>query len=650
MAETTFPIRPIKRVTGVAAIRANKHWQRRIRRILSYAALLFGASLMLFPLLWMLSASLKEPWQIFSSPIEWIPQKWEEVPAGTTGQTLNLWTVQRNGQEQQVVTIGTRRYTNVLDAALLTALQTIPTDQLSAAVPQAVQIAGESITLNLRTDKAGKQVIALAKDGDNTVVATLDAVRGAIARLPLDVVNAGERDTFKVGATELKGRAVTTNGTKRQLLPIGPESELTVVAPPGMLAGVGFVPVGSLTAGGFAKVGGTEVKLYKVANDPTTYISISGGTWQPIINQEEVSAAAFVAQAAQLKEPASRVVQGIALPTAKFTAENGAPVDVLVLLGGTGESLVMPLDKAGSVRLARIGDLSTVRGDTFKGTPVRVQDGYSERGDVHTVMVVSEPRDMALIVPQAAVTDAFDVNPATLQRATHTALRFQGYREALQTKVGETYFTSFFRNSFALVLLNTLGHLFSCILVAYAFARLRAPGKGILFLILLSTMMLPFPVTLVPIYEIFRDLSAVNTLWPLFIRSFFGNAFLIFMLRQFFASIPRELEEAARMDGANIVQIIARVVIPLSRPAIATVVIFTFWWTWNSFFEPFIYLSSPDLFPVSVGLNFFRDQYGTIFYDRMISASVLSMLPLLLIFLFAQRYFIEGIQLTGLKG
>jgi ABC-type glycerol-3-phosphate transport system permease component len=163
-------------------------------------------------------------------------------------------------------------------------------------------------------------------------------------------------------------------------------------------------------------------------------------------------------------------------------------------------------------------------------------------------------------------------------------------------------------------------------------------------------MMLPYPVTLVPVYEIFRDAHMVDTLWPLFLRSFFGNAFLIFMLRQFFMSIPRELEEAARIDGANVVQIIWDVIVPLSKPAIATVIIFTFWWTWNSFFDPLIYLNSPELFPVSVGLNFFKDQYGTIYYDRLIAASVMSMVPMIVIFFFAQRYFIEGIQLTGLKG
>jgi ABC-type glycerol-3-phosphate transport system permease component len=405
-----------------------------------------------------------------------------------------------------------------------------------------------------------------------------------------------------------------------------------------------------LTDGGYAKVGQTELHLSKVNGDPENYVVISSATWQPVINEEAVSASAFVADSSQLANQALRAVQGVQLPVATYDAPTGTPYDVLVLLGGTSQSLVIPLDKADSVRLARIEDMSTVRGDTIKDTPVRLQDGYSEQGDVHNVMLVSEPRDMAMIVPQSAVSDAFDVNPATMQRAMHVELRFQGFQEALQTKVGETYFTAFFRNSFVLVVLNTLGHILSCIVVAYAFARLRAPGKSFLFIVLLSTMMLPFPVTILPLYEFFRDVHAVNTLWPLFVRSFFGNAFLIFMLRQFFSTIPRELEEAARMDGANVLQILWRIIVPLSKPAIATVVIFTFWWTWNSFLEPFIYLSSPELFPVSLGLNFFQDQYGTIFYDRMIAASVLSMVPMLLIFFFAQRYFIEGIQLTGMKG
>ncbi|MGQ9889019.1 MAG: carbohydrate ABC transporter permease [Aggregatilineales bacterium] len=340
----------------------------------------------------------------------------------------------------------------------------------------------------------------------------------------------------------------------------------------------------------------------------------------------------------------------VVLRGATYAPEGGQPQQVALLISGTHASIVIPVDRASTLHLAQLGGLSSARGDQLNRIPFRVQDGYSEGGATRSVALVGEGREMALVVPASAIKEAFDVSPQALERAMHIRLRFDGYREALQTKVAETYFPTFFRNSFVLIVLNIIGHVLSCVVVAYAFARLKAPGKNILFIILLGTMMLPYPVTLVPIYEIFRDLNMVNTLWPLFLRSFFGNAFLIFMLRQFFTTIPRELEDAARIDGASTLGIIRHVIVPLSRPAIATVVIFTFWWTWNNFLEPFIFLSSPELFPVAVGLNFFKDQYLTIYYDRLIAASVMSMLPMIVLFFFAQRYFIEGIQLTGLKG
>jgi ABC-type glycerol-3-phosphate transport system permease component len=435
-----------------------------------------------------------------------------------------------------------------------------------------------------------------------------------------------------------------------QVLPIGPESQLTVVASPDVAASALLVSMEGLDDAGFAPIGNTELPLVTIPGQSGEYIVLVQDSWQPVINEEEFDANVFVAERSLLSDLGPVTVNGVVVQGATYTAERGEPMPVAILISGTQRSAVIPVDKAGSLRLAGLGGMTSARGDQLQRIPFRVQDGFSEGGETLSVALVGEPREMALVVPASVVNEAFDVNPADLQRAMYPELRFEGYREALQTKVGETYFPTFFRNSFVLVILNTIGHVISCIVVAYAFARLRAPGKNFFFVVLLGTMMLPYPVTLVPVYEIFRDLDMVNTLWPLFIRSFFGNAFLIFMLRQFFSTIPRELEEAARIDGASAVQIITRVIVPLSKPAIATVIIFTFWWTWNSFLEPFIYLSSPELFPVSVGLNFFKDQYGTIFYDRMMAASVLSMVPMIVIFFFAQRYFIEGIQLTGMKG
>lgn len=632
-------------------LRTSKRWQRGIRHTLSYVVLILGSMFMLFPMLWMLSASLKPSWQIFTDPPIWIPQEWEQVQAGSTNRQISLWTVDFEGEQRTVVQIGTRRYTTVVDAALLHTLQAAPNDQVGTAATATLD---NGVNVNLR-DWNGQQVVALARgDGDTLVVAALDDILPALSRVPLDEVNSGRRASLTVEGVDFRGRSVTVETEAGEvtldLIPIGPETELTIVSTPDVAANATIVPSANLSDAGFAEIGDTELRLVHVQDDPTNYVALVTETWQPVINEDELDAKAFLAASTQLGERLSQQVNGVELLVAPFSPEEGDGFDVGILVSGTTQSLVMPVAQIESLRLAQAGGLTSARGDTFRSAAYRVQDGFDDGGGTNSVALVGDQREMALIVPEAAITDAFDVNPASLERAMHVQLRFAGYQQALETKVAETRFPTFFRNSFVLVALNTIGHLLSCIVVAYAFARLRAPGKGMLFLILLSTMMLPFPVTLVPVYELFRDLGMINTLWPLFLRSYFGNAFLIFMLRQFFISIPRELEEAARIDGANVLQVIGNVIIPLSRPAIATVVIFTFWWTWNSFLEPFIYLTSPELFPVSVGLNFFKDQYGTIYYDRMISASVLSMVPMLLIFFFAQRYFIEGIQLTGMKG
>ena len=283
------------------------------------------------------------------------------------------------------------------------------------------------------------------------------------------------------------------------------------------------------------------------------------------------------------------------------------------------------------------------------GVSVGYREDYMELDERHAIAIVGDRRDMALIAPQSVVTSAFDVPSESLSAVLEINFSIQNYIDALSKDLGGATFFTFFRNSILLVVLNLIGHFFSVTLVAYAFARLRAPGKNFLFMLLLATMMLPSPVMLIPTFEIFQKLGMINTLWPLFIRSFFGNAFLIFLLRQFFMPIPMELEEAARIDGASTLQVLRKIILPLSMPALATVGIFTFWWTWNSFFEPYVYLSSPQQYTVSLGLAFFKGQYNTSFHLLM-AASMVVILPIIVIFFFAQRYFIEGIQLTGLKG
>jgi multiple sugar transport system permease protein len=205
-----------------------------------------------------------------------------------------------------------------------------------------------------------------------------------------------------------------------------------------------------------------------------------------------------------------------------------------------------------------------------------------------------------------------------------------------------------------LVILNLIGTLFSCSLAAYAFARLQWPGRAICFAALLGTMMIPAQVTMIPQFLIMQKLGWYNTLKPLWVMSFFGSAFSIFLLRQFLKGIPRDLEDAARLDGCGFFRIYWHIMLPLVRPTLAVVAIFTFLATWNDFMGPLIYLSDQRLYPLSFGLYAFQIQSlqpGTSAGIGMLMAgSLLMMLPVIAIFFFAQRYFLQGITLTGMKG
>jgi multiple sugar transport system permease protein len=224
-------------------------------------------------------------------------------------------------------------------------------------------------------------------------------------------------------------------------------------------------------------------------------------------------------------------------------------------------------------------------------------------------------------------------------------VRWANYPEAL------TYvpFARYGLNTLFIAVMTIVGHILSCTVVAYAFARLRAPGKNVLFVILLATMMLPYPVTMVPIYIGFNKLGWVNSFRPLIVPAFFGSPFFIFLLRQFFLTLPPELEDAARVDGANILQILWHVILPISKPALATVAIFSFQASWNDFLAPLIYLHDQSKYTISLGLNFFRSSYD-VRWGYLMAASLVTMLPVILVFFLAQKQFIRGITLTGMKG
>jgi multiple sugar transport system permease protein len=197
--------------------------------------------------------------------------------------------------------------------------------------------------------------------------------------------------------------------------------------------------------------------------------------------------------------------------------------------------------------------------------------------------------------------------------------------------------------------LAVLGTLLSCSLAAYGLARVRWRGRNALFGILLGTMMLPFQVTMVPVFVMFAKIGWVDTFWPLIVPHFLGSAFYIFLMRQFFLTIPMELTEAARIDGCSEWDIYRRIVLPLSKPVLATVGLFAFMASWNDYLGPLIYLADESHYTLSLGLASFSSQYGS--YPGMLMAvTVVITVPIIAIFFFAQRTFIQGITLTGIKG
>jgi len=225
-------------------------------------------------------------------------------------------------------------------------------------------------------------------------------------------------------------------------------------------------------------------------------------------------------------------------------------------------------------------------------------------------------------------------------------IRWQNYPEALQAQP----FLRFFLNTVTITALATLGTVLTASMAAFAFARLRFPLRAFWFSVVISTLMLPSIVTLIPTFILFRNLHWIDTFLPLIVPYWFGGgAFNIFLLRQFFMTIPLELDEAARMDGASSYRIYGQIILPLAKPALATVTIFAIIAHWNEFVLPLIYLHSTEKWTMAIGLQGFRDLYSTQWHWLM-AASTVMVLPLILLFFSAQRYYLEGIQMSGIAG
>ncbi len=221
----------------------------------------------------------------------------------------------------------------------------------------------------------------------------------------------------------------------------------------------------------------------------------------------------------------------------------------------------------------------------------------------------------------------------------------------LSDGIADVPITTFFTNSLLLAGGSVIGVLFSCSLAAYAFARIRFAGRDALFTLMISTLLLPFQVLIIPQYILFQKLDLINTYVPLLLGKYLAaDAFFVFLLVQFMRGLPRELDEAARLDGCGHLRIYWNIVLPLCRPALITSAIFTFIWSWNDFIGPLLYLNEPDKYTVSLGLKLFIDQDSVADYGGMVAMSLVALLPVLLFFLAFQRYLVEGAATSGLKG
>jgi multiple sugar transport system permease protein len=226
-------------------------------------------------------------------------------------------------------------------------------------------------------------------------------------------------------------------------------------------------------------------------------------------------------------------------------------------------------------------------------------------------------------------------------------IEWANYTEAWNQSVPP--FTVFYANTAYMTVINIIGLVLSSSLVAFGFARIRFWGRDAIFIVLLSTMVLPTQVTLIPVYLFWSKLGLVNSFWPLIVPEWLANAYNVFLLRQFFMSINTELDDAARIDGAGWFTIYWRILMPLSKPALGVVAIQAFAWNWNEFLGPLLYLNEPRKFTVSIALRLFQTQQSQQIPETM-AMTVVALVPVLLVFYFAQAHFIQGIVISGVKG
>lgn len=225
-------------------------------------------------------------------------------------------------------------------------------------------------------------------------------------------------------------------------------------------------------------------------------------------------------------------------------------------------------------------------------------------------------------------------------------IKWENYPEAIESM---GLFWRYAWNTLYLCILSVVGAVLTSSLAAYGFSRIEWRGRNVVFLLCISTMMIPFPVIMVPVYKLFRELDWIGSFKPLWVPFFMGNAFNIFLLRQFFLGIPKDITDAARIDGCSELRIFLQIILPMARSALLVVALFTFMYVWNDFFAPLIYLTDQENFTLALGLQSFQSRQGGTEWHYLMAASTLVILPLILLFFFAQKTFIQGITATGSK-
>jgi multiple sugar transport system permease protein len=308
---------------------------------------------------------------------------------------------------------------------------------------------------------------------------------------------------------------------------------------------------------------------------------------------------------------------------------------LLVRAEGGGAAFAVPVGEVTMVGASRSASGRWhPAGAAGPGTPVAVLKEIPASAAAPWVLVYEGKGGLADAIPAESI-------------RSRIAPRWKNFGEAIAAM---RHFPRYLGNTLLLCILNVIGAVTSSALAAYGFSRIDWRGRDRVFLVALGTMMIPFPVVMVPLYSLFRALGWIGTLQPLWIGSFCAGAFNVFLLRQFFRTIPQDLTEAARIDGCGEFRIFWQIIVPLCRPALMVVGLFTFLGTWNDFLGPLLYLTDQKDFTLALGLQCYQSQSGGTEWHYLMAASTLVILPVIVLFLLAQRSFIEGISMTGLKG